>query len=309
MSKKFFVVLLFFISKTILLSQSTVSDPLYADKSRGEWTLMVIPDTQGYAENWTEEGFLYSEMKQTFEWIASVADQLNIKLVQSVGDMVETNTKHDWKNVRECYSILNKAGIPAIPLAGNHEWKDGGGPGDYALMNSYFKVSDYEKKSWWGGFYKGMQNTYQILDIGSEKYLFISMQYKASTTGAQDAVDWVVKVITDHPDRKIIFSSHWHDKQPHFKQTIDVFPNIIMTLAGHVTSEQYYVANNRTHCFVQDYQDFGFSAKETGDMQIRFYKFKPLEDKVEWFTYSAVTAKFWTKNPNSQGTFSLAQND
>jgi hypothetical protein len=50
---------------------------LSADKTRGEWTLMVIPDTQGYAEDWKEEGYNYWKMERTFEWILSVRDALS----------------------------------------------------------------------------------------------------------------------------------------------------------------------------------------------------------------------------------------
>jgi len=32
-----------------------------ADQSRGEWTLVVVPDTQGYLEPWPEEGFTWPD--------------------------------------------------------------------------------------------------------------------------------------------------------------------------------------------------------------------------------------------------------
>jgi hypothetical protein len=44
-------------------------------------------------------------------------------------------------------------------------------------------------------------------------------------------------------------------------------------------------------------------------MQLRFFIFKPMEDEVEWFTYSYVKDYFWTKDSDSQGTFALVQND
>jgi len=60
-----------------------------ADQGRGEWTLVVIPDTQGYVEPWPEEGFRWPEVRDTFEWLPTVSDQLNIRVVQSVGDRGE----------------------------------------------------------------------------------------------------------------------------------------------------------------------------------------------------------------------------
>ena len=44
---------------SLLLSGTTLFsvDLPAVDQDRGEWTLVVIPDTQGYAENWGGQGF------------------------------------------------------------------------------------------------------------------------------------------------------------------------------------------------------------------------------------------------------------
>ena len=48
---------------------------------------------------------------------------------------------------------------------------------------------------------------------------------------------------------------------------------------------------------------------ETGDMQVRFFVFKPMDDEVEWFTYSFVEDYEWIKRGEglSFGTFALEQ--
>ncbi len=297
----------------LLISGTTLyADKLTADKSRGEWTLVVIPDTQGYTEDWIKQGYYYTEMKETFKWIASAADQLNIKLVQHLGDMVETHSAIEWNRVVECFNILKQNDIPVIPCAGNHEWE---GDNDFINLNDYFSLKEYQGYPWWGGHYKGLQNTYQILTIGEEDYLFLTLQWKAGSkkVGAQDAIDWAVSVMKTHPDKKIIFTSHWNEDQHHLSSTVDLFPNIIMTLAGHVCTEDYYISHGRTHNFIQNYQCKGTANNETGDMQVRYYKFKPMEDKVEWFTYSVVAndgkGAFWTREAASQGVFDLVQKD
>ena len=109
-----------------IFSAQTFGQSLYdVDKTRGEWTLMVIPDTQGYTEDWVEEGYHYREMVATFDWILEVCDTLNLKVIQSVGDMVENNSDLEWNRVIDNYYPLIESGIPTIPCAGNHEWKDG----------------------------------------------------------------------------------------------------------------------------------------------------------------------------------------
>ena len=297
---------------------STFGQSLYSvDKTRGEWTLMIIPDTQGYAEDWTEEGYNYSEMVETFDWIGEVRDILNIKVVQSVGDMVENNNDVEWNRVVDVYYPLLKMGIPTIPCAGNHEWKHGGGNGDYSFMNKYFPLSMFENKPWWGGNFpeNEIQNSYQNFTISGQEYLFLTLEFNAGSkvVGAQAAVDWAEEIIKANPDKIVILSSHWNKGEVHFAQLADVYPNVKMTLAGHRCTEEYYITKERCHNFVQDYQCQGISKGSGGLMEVRYFVFKPMDDKVEWYTYSAVVnngeGAFINRNEHSQGSFELLQDD
>jgi hypothetical protein len=307
------IVFLFSILATPAHTQSIYS----VDKTRGEWTLMVIPDTQGYVEDWTEEGYDYKEMVETFDWILKVSDTMNIKVVQSMGDMVENNNDLEWKRVIDTYYPLIESGIPTIPCAGNHEWKHGGGNGDFSFMNKYFPLSMFENEPWWGDNFPedGIQNSYQNFTISGQEYLFITLQYNAGSieVGAQAAVDWAEEIIKANPDKMVILTSHWNNDQAHFSQLVDVYPNIIITLAGHKCAEEYWISKERCHNFVQDYQCQGISKGPGGLMEIRYFVFKPMDDKVEWYTYSAVAndgeGVFINRNEASQGSFELLQDD
>jgi hypothetical protein len=124
-------------------------------------------------------------------------------------------------------------------------------------------------------------------------------------------VEWAQGVIEAHPDRKIILTSHWNKTAAHFPLLTDPYENVVMTIAGHRSEEDYYVTNGRTHNFIQNWQDSGRMNHETGDMQVRFFVFKPMDDEVKWFTYSFVEDYEWTKRgPQiSFGTFALEQED
>ena len=187
------LILLIVITGGIFQTNASGQNTFAVDKTRGEWTLFVIPDTQGYTEDWREEGYFYEEMVETFKWLLRISDTMNVQVIQSVGDMVENNNDLEWKRVVDNYYPLMEMGIPTIPCAGNHEWKDGGGNGDFSFMNKYFPVSLFEGQPWWGGsFPKGkIQNSYQTFTISGQKYLFITLQYQAGSkeVGAQDAVD------------------------------------------------------------------------------------------------------------------------
>jgi hypothetical protein len=315
-TKKYLLILIVFIKG--LFPAFTHGQTIQSvDKTRGEWTLMVIPDTQGYTENWTEEGYEYSEMVSTFDWILEVKDILNIKVVQSVGDMVENNNDIEWNRVVDTYYPLVLSDIPTIPCAGNHEWKHGGGEGDFIYMNKYFPVSMYENESWWGGNYPEgeIQNSYQNFTISGQEYLFLTLQFKPGSeeVGAQDAVDWAEEVIKANPEKMVILSSHWNKDEAHFSQLVDVYPNIKITLAGHVCTEEYWISKERTHNFVQDYQCQGISKGPGGLMELRYFVFKPMDNEVEWYTYSVVAndgeGAFINRNEASQGSFELIQAD
>ena len=67
-SRSIILILAVFIGQ--MLPVQCLGQNLYTvDKTRGEWTLMVIPDTQGYIEDWPEEGYEYSVLVTTFDWI------------------------------------------------------------------------------------------------------------------------------------------------------------------------------------------------------------------------------------------------
>jgi hypothetical protein len=80
-----------------------------------------------------------------------------------------------------------------------------------------------------------------------------------------------------------------------------------MTNAGHHCREQYFIENGLSggvsHNFVTDYQ-----CDEAEVMLLRFYVFKPLEDKVDYFTYSPITNEF-EEDYDSQSGFRLVQVD
>ena len=78
--KKSFVVTIAFVAG-LLSVNGFCENPFSVDKSRGEWTLFVIPDTQGYVENWREEGYFYEEMVETFKWLGEVADDMNVQVM------------------------------------------------------------------------------------------------------------------------------------------------------------------------------------------------------------------------------------
>ena len=277
---------------TFYAPNGDVPGALTADRSRGEWTLLVVPDTQGYAEDWTPN-YPYAHMVAGFQWSQDIAQQLNLLVVQGLGDIVESNNSEEWSRGAAAWvPLIANPNIVAIPGQGNHD--------DASWLNDTFPLSMFSNEPWWGGHFGGVENCYQLMTIGRQDYLFMTLEDKAG----QAAVDWAKDVLERYPDRIVILSSHItiegtriHD------QILSRYPQVRLSNCGHLcVRERYFPTNNgETHNFLTDYQ-----CDQPGIFLLRFYTFKPMENKVEYYTYSPVTREF-ERDSSSQGWFPLVQ--
>jgi len=275
-----------------------VGGPNTVNKARGEWTLVVIPDTQHYSQN--RGNAPISHMRTAFDWIVQTKGDLNIKFVQGLGDIVESwNNGWEWDNSTSAWDKLYGQ-VPFMPIIGNHD--------DPWTMNQYFPVWSFSNEPWWGGDFGGIENNYGLMTIGNEDYMFLQVQaYDQYSEYKPAGMNWAKGILADHPNRKVILATHDTWATDHIKNNLLYqYDNIIMSNAGHVCQrEAHYttqgprggVSNN----FIVDYQ---CDAQEV--MLLRYYVFKPLEDRVDYYTYSPVTQQF-EEDSSSQGSFTLIQ--
>ena len=158
------------------------------------------------------------------------------------------------------------------------------------------------------------------MTIGNEDYLFANIDCPAiagcPSDGFVEALNWINRILDSYPDRKVILATHdtwgshttsWMSNQIR-DQIIFQHDNIVLTNAGHsLIREVNYIGygpgGGVSNNFVTDYQ---FDNSEI--MLLRFYVFKPLEDKVSFYTYSPITNEFEV-DVSSQGSFDLVQAD
>jgi hypothetical protein len=241
-------------------------------------------------------------MHKAFDWIVSIKDRLNIQFVQGLGDITEGwNARWEWDNSSAAWYKL-QGQLPHMPVQGNHD--------SPASLNEYFPVSNFSRESWWGGDYGGIENNYALLNIGREKYMFLHVQaHDQYSKPGPAALVWAKQILASYPDRKVILATHDLWATTTIKDNLlTKFDNIVLANAGHdCVREASYITTGPnggvSHNFVTDYQ---CDAQEV--MLIRYYIFKPLEDKVDYFTYSPVTDKF-EQDANSQGSFTMVQID
>ena len=116
-------------------------------------------------------------------------------------------------------------------------------------------------------------------------------------------------ILNSHPNHKIIFATHdiWERKFL-IHQIIRQHDNIVLSNSGHSPMREVHFIETGpgggvSQNFVADY------SRDTPEiMLLRYYVFRPLEDKVYFYTFSPVTNEFEV-DESSQGTFDLIQAD
>lgn len=274
--------------------------PLCVNKARGEWTLVVIPDTQHYSQNRANAPM--ANMTKGFDWIVATKNNLNIKFVQGLGDITENwDNKSEWDNASSAWYKLYGQ-VPFMPVQGNHD--------SAAALNRYFPISSFSREFWWGGDFGGVENNYGLMTIGKEQYLFLQVQaYDQYSKNSLAGLNWAKTILAANPTKKVILATHDIWATTTIKDNLlTKYDNIVLANAGHdcVRQASYVTTGPRggvSHNFVNDFQ---CDAQEV--MYMRYYVFKPLEDKVDYYTYSPVLNQFITVS-SSQGSFPLVQID
>jgi predicted MPP superfamily phosphohydrolase len=178
------------------------SNWLAPDFAEGDYTIAVIPDTQYMARLHPQA------MKDYMSWMKDHADDMNIKLAISVGDIVDTaSSTTEWAAAAEAYAELDGV-VPYVLLPGNHDviLNNAQLTRNYTNYNTYFPYSKYSQEPTFGGaFAEGkMENTYSFFDIGGVEYMVLAIEFAPN-----DAVlAWANEVVAANPDKKVIMATH-----------------------------------------------------------------------------------------------------
>ncbi len=273
----------------------------YASGNFENFTIVVLPDTQGYCENYP---WIFDNQTQ---WIADNVDALNIVFVAQLGDLVNIpyNTTQ-WEVANQSMSKLDGK-VPWAVLLGNHDEYNG----NLTNYNIYFGPDRFSGKTWYGGSYKAGDNanSYQLFSAGGEDYLVFSLQCEPSN----DALCWASNIINAHPDRKVIVSTHDYLRgiygigqrseigeriyyslvKPHADQ-------IFLVLCGHSGAEDLIadsINGNVIYQILADYQNSTYI--ESG--WLRILEFSPIQGKVFVKTYSPILNEY-KHDPQSEFT-------
>ena len=171
-----------------------------------DYTLLVVPDMQIMSHYKPENFYAQSQ------WIVDTAKSLNTQFVMYLGDMTESKYVNDpeastreWNVASQAIGMLDGV-VPYSVVLGNHDYNDWAATRDTSMFNSYFSYDKYSKLDHFGGAFKEgyMDNYYSLFEVNGVKYMIFSLEYNPRI----NVVNWVDRMISEHPDRRVIITTH-----------------------------------------------------------------------------------------------------
>lgn len=274
-----------------------------ANPSTENFTIVVLPDTQYYSQDYP--GIFENQT----EWIVQNKSELNIVFVAHLGDIVNDHgAGYQWQSANAAMSILDNK-VPYGLLPGNHDMAGNINAPEY---ESYFPASRYEGYSYWGGSYDPSagsssspnMNNYQLFSASGMDFIALNLQYNPPA----DVLSWADNVLSTYPNRRAIISTHayiqssgeWVVGGPIiWREAVVPHNNVFLVLCGHELGQAEKIDNldnKRTvYQLLSDYQGFA----EGGDGYLRIMKFAPSQNTIHVTTYSPYLNKYLV-GPSSQ---------
>lgn len=312
-----------FIKKFVLVGMIvlviSIFQIVFATSSAEEFTILVIPDTQYYAESYPD---VYTNQTQ---WIVENKDSLNIQFVVHVGDIVNAGSNTtQWDRANTSMSLLDGV-VDYLVVPGNHDYASSSpSGGDLTNYNTYFNYTRFDSYGYYGGHYpnNGNQNNYGLFTVGDYDFIVLGLGFCPSDA----ELNWADSILTTYEDReKIIFTHIYmnydntrvidrdanscryyksgHEGDSIYTNFIQSHTKVRMVFSGHIVGgttgrRMDVVEGTPCHQILQNYQFVG----DDDEGWLRYYTFKIDENKIEATTYSPYLG---TYNNDSSNQFSL----
>jgi hypothetical protein len=283
-----------------------------------DFTIIVLPDTQIYAQNQPQI------FRAQAEWIAANAESLNIKMVLHVGDVVNkgANDMTQWSNAKQALDIIDQAGVPLFIAMGNHDYDDLAKTRSATVFNRYFGMARYLNKPWFGGaFTEGKaENVYGLISAGGRNYLVFALEFAPR----QAVVDWANDICAQYPDHDVIITTHnylYSDGTHHnrlnqtgtygvsvdshtgrelWEELVGINANVTLVVSGHVGGDgisrrsDFTKHGNLVHQLEANYQ----FRPQGGAGYLRVMQVRPAAGVIEVTTYSPYLDAYYRDGDN-----------
>jgi hypothetical protein len=284
------------------------------------FTIIMLPDTQNYADTRYKKQGLEEYFYAQTEWIKQNTEPLNIAMVAHVGDIVQTDCRQEWQIADKAFQTIDDS-TPYILSLGNHDMgyeqvsenpvRHRTAENRKTQINNFFPPARFDKKTWYGGnLNDSSENYYCTFTAGGIEFLIISLEF----VPRDDTLTWAYKIVASHPNHRTIVITHWYLKanakkftanrygtkgnnaEQMWEKFVSQHQNIFMVLCGHEFGESILTstgtAGNKVYQILADYQNH----PNGGNAFLRIIKFIPTENKIEIKTYSPTEEKFITTN-------------
>lgn len=297
-----------------------------ASVGEGEWTLIVLPDTQIYAR----------EASDIFEaqvaWVVSNRNALHVVGVLHLGDIVDDNSAQQWARAKRALAPLDGV-LPYLLVPGNHDYGTRGSADvRQTKLSQYFPVDEVVARPTHGGLFdpQALDNRYQLLDTPSGPWLCLGLEF-----GPRDAVvRWANDVLARHPSVPTVLITHaflysdntrydrtrrhdqrWspydygisrspegvNDGEALFRAVVEPHDQVQLVLSGHVLNDgvgrltSLQRRGGRVHQLLSNYQ----FRPRGGEGYLRILRFDAAATGVDVSTYSPVLDA-WLRDSDHQ---------
>jgi hypothetical protein len=212
--------------KTPAVSKSnTASVP----PGNADFTVIALPDTQHYTYSATNFQIFIDQT----QWIINQKVNLNIVLVDHLGDIVDYSEAIQWQRARQALNNLNQNDIAIGVAPGNHDYNSiNANTGAADLYDKNFPattaisiadglgIPSYDNYPWYGGYMGGTndavttddgnytnrlwKNNYVLFSAGGMDFINIALEFNFPFQTQQ----WLHDVLNAFPNRRAIISTH-----------------------------------------------------------------------------------------------------
>jgi hypothetical protein len=308
-----------------------------AEAAADPWSLVALPDTQGYAES----SSLVTYAQDQVDWVVDNVEAENIAFVSHEGDIVDRgDDRTEWERMDGVMGTLDGV-VPYAAPPGDHDWfveEDRSSSTEY--YREFFGGGRYEGRGWFGGSAPNDLSHYQLFSAGGYDFLHIDLEWEApgDASDPDTPLGWAQSVMDQYPDRPTIVTTHsyvWDGDPPGrttfveendgdgssgeeiWQEVVEPNPQVFMVLCGNFhegsgsdDGEYHQVSTNAAglpvYELLADYQDY----PNGGNGWLRLVRFVPGggsddQDRIEVRTYSPSLDEYQT-DASSEFGFDLS---
>ena len=290
------------------------------------FSIIQLSDTQYLS--WSNPSLYYA----TTEWIVNNSQSYNIEMVVHTGDLVDTPTHtSEWEVANSAMMTLLNNSIPYCWDAGNHDqlppnetanlWLGDSNTDWLGSQYPAFNQTSMEREPYWVSDVCDGKNTAVTISYGNYRFLIINLEFLANSS----ALNWMQNLIEANPSANVIVATHDYLNRTggygtrsisndgvldytwgsNFNATLNQYPNIFLTLSGHILSRTTGAYNQR----VGNREEVFFNRQEIngrlGAAAVRIYSFNLTDMQVDVSTY-ALDNQTWLTDSYNQFSFPIS---